>query len=1141
MTVEAKSNHTAAAVPYTVAVGTLAVNILLSDTSVGGTTQAFVGGATTVNAPSFTVHADSTLAATSDARALSVSGIGGMGVVGTARAARTAAAYVEDGSAVSVPAGTFTLDADAVHTVNGSVRGINVAGVSVAVLKSAADLGGGASAGVGDAATVTARNVAVSATSANTVTATTTGLSVSLLGVDVLRTPATDTSLTETYLGRALSGPAVGSTITATAGAVTADAVSTGTTRATSDVTGISVVAAFNGTDTSATTTRVTRSTLGFGSSATATGAVRLSADATVFATAEGTGVGAALGIGYAGADVNVAMGPRVQAFTAGGGSLAGSSVTLAADLNRDGSGNPLDQTPGGNAPAFGKVTLGAGGLLAGAVSGQVNALTAATLLGQVGTGTQVTAGGDLSVTAGGYQKTQTDARGLSIGGVAGVGVAQLNATTGAGTVGGTYYGSSTRAAVDGSAIVGGNVMIAAFADTNSVAAGDLRGGGVVAGVNVASVVAVTTPGVSAGIGGAVTADGNITAEARASTQASAAGRGITVAIVGVDVLTTSATIAASVDAQLTGSAKAGGDLSVRALNNFTTDFQTGNLAQASVGSLNVGLGVSVTDSSPSADARSVVAAGASGTAAAGKGVSVFSRAGNYADASVSNGGGGLVRVASGDPTADARGTTRASFTGTVGTASVPAAGSVTVSTQADDRSQADLRTSGGGVVNVENSTARARTGPPEVSATLGGFVNASGDVSVTSLSSSDADSTARSSGGGVVNVQNFSATANTSPSASATVAPYTQVTAGGTLTVTATHGRPAAAGPDGTFNALGDVNPTTDTITFAQPHGLRAGDTVSYSKNGNLVAVPGLTDGRTYGVVPTSATALQLGAVLDFAPTVTATPAFTGGVVFDPPTRQIVRAAELYDPAAGAVEFIPATRQFTRATVPAYDAAAQGQLEFVGGGSNQVYRSTLRFNGAADFVPQTKQITRSSTYYSGQVTYDPAVTTGPPAGQHPARLLGLPTTNFAALGFAAGQTVYVGGSVSNNGQFTIASVVGNAINLSGGTVLTAEGVVQQSAWPGQRRQLCFGRADGRAVDPGGRHLRQQRRTTSSRACRPRSSPWCPARTRPRGPARPASAPTTPAGSPRPTGWSSARPSASPVQCRTTACSSSAA
>ena len=251
--------------------------------------------------------------------------------------------------------------------------------------------------------------------------------------------------------------------------------------------------------------------------------------------------------------------------------------------------------------------------------------------------------------------------------------------------------------------------------------------------------------------------------------------------------------------------------------------------------------------------------------------------------------GGGGIDIKIIHPEATASGDTTAALNGNVGTTTTdPVLGTVgiagafdiEVSARANDSTLAKVDTFGIGIVAVSASSATALTAPT-VAAKLGsGHVTATNDVLVFADSQTDADAFADATSGGIVNIQaelvadaRVTTNSDNDPTASALVEGGF-VQAGNTLTISANHGGPVPELSDGT---IGSVQTGANTLTFALPHGVNTGDTVVYSApawggpapsaedvaNGvapNPNAIGGLGDGRTYGVIKTSTTALQLG-----------------------------------------------------------------------------------------------------------------------------------------------------------------------------------------------------------------------------------------------------------------------------------------
>src|SRR5205823_4902954 len=137
-----------------------------------------------------------------------------------------------------------------------------------------------------------------------------------------------------------------------------------------------------------------------------------------VTANADGTGLAVTVGFQAAQTVVTSTLAPSVGAFTESGGSLSGSSINFAANLN---------QGYSGNGPSYAKVRLGGAALLAGITGATATAGDSPTVKATVGSGTTITGPGALSVTSAVYQQAQAD--GLSASGGIGIGVGLVEPT----------------------------------------------------------------------------------------------------------------------------------------------------------------------------------------------------------------------------------------------------------------------------------------------------------------------------------------------------------------------------------------------------------------------------------------------------------------------------------------------------------------------------------------------------------------------------------------------------------------------------------------------------------------------------------------------------------------------------------------
>ncbi|MGH3261183.1 MAG: hypothetical protein ACRDNS_04220, partial [Trebonia sp.] len=253
---------------------------------------------------------------------------------------------------------------------------------------------------------------------------------------------------------------------------------------------------------------------------------------------------------------------------------------------------------------------------------------------------------------------------------------------------------------------------------------------------------------------------------------------------------------------------------------------------------------------------------------------------GDTAVSKLRNANGAILNVTvSNNPTAIARGDTEANLNGNVESAAgTSGAASLNVIANGNNTATAGMQESGGGLLQIGNSTSTAE-GSPAVSITLGGgssVIVAAGDIIASALSQNDFDSSTSSGTGGLLNVNNFTAqTCNLNgsgnctpitPVISATVTGGAQITSDhGSISVDAASNQPPPPISDGTFNAGTQVNGANHTINFTcngSPCATDAttGDAVTYQANGGG-AVGGLTNGQTYSVIVTGSNAVQLGA----------------------------------------------------------------------------------------------------------------------------------------------------------------------------------------------------------------------------------------------------------------------------------------
>ena len=197
-----------------------------------------------------------------------------------------------------------------------------------------------------------------------------------------------------------------------------------------------------------------------------------------------------------------------------------------------------------------------------------------------------------------------------------------------------------------------------------------------------------------------------------------------------------------------------------------------------------------------------------------------------------------------------------------VGTIAQPAGGLNVMATTVD-QSTSNVDLSGGGAFSGQGGNATATTNPT-INAYLGNnsSVNVTGNVSVTSMSTTQAHANTRGASGGIVDVNESLSNAILTPTINTYIGTKATIMAGGSITVESVHGTAPAQVSEGTFSPSQVSN---NVITFTTPDGLVTGDSVTYADNGNPDISP-LTNGSIYPViaVPGSNNQIELGPSFD-------------------------------------------------------------------------------------------------------------------------------------------------------------------------------------------------------------------------------------------------------------------------------------
>ena len=860
--------------------GLLSVTALVTDAEIHGTTQASVGGTTGITASGLVVSATDTSVGTPSTAVAGVGALTGAGASSTTIISRVVSAFVADGAHITVGTGTVSVMASSTNTANGTTTGLTAGAIDITALVVDMEMHGRTTASVGDGVILGAGSLSVTASASDTVTSDTTAFGVGLASGTGVSLTALDTSTVDAHVGPTVGSLSAGTaTQVTTSGGVTVAAGMVSTVVAQADATSISLLVSGASTSTHATASPTVLAYLGDQVQVSAGGDVQVTATAQASALALGMGFSASGGISASGASVGSIVDPIVSAFTASGGSVSGANVTFQSLLNVTPTGAALQPVLNGSlvGPAYASLTLGSAGLLAGVSGGTITVDNSPTLIASVGAGTSVTASGAFTLQGEAYQLSQADAASASGGLAVGVGVIQSSVTA-AGTITTTFNGDLLGSA---SALIQGETT------ATSRVEGRAGGGGVGGAVTDVTISASTSPQVHTTVNGNLSATGSVSVQALATTDARADAAsvgfsfGATAGLVTVTAFDHPNVLSEVITDSIVSSAA--GTVTVLAGHNYdpvSGTFASQQGAEASTTMLSVSIGVSLGITNVSATDKPVVNAtvdsGAVARAEAGA-VNVLAKASNYANASSSNSGGAALNFPQSNSNADVGGTTDAALLGSVVdglNASAPGAGSVTVSAQAADVASAGSDSSGGGLISVSDSSEVTATSEPNLLVHAGGTIIASGDITITSQAFTDADSISRSDSGGAVNISDLTAASTVKPVVTTQVNSGAVITSGGTLTISATNGQVPPVYSDGSFNAASAVNTSTNTINLGAAHGLETGDTIVYSTGGGTnVAIGGLVNGRTYGViVPVDGSgnplpnALQLGVTFNAA-----------------------------------------------------------------------------------------------------------------------------------------------------------------------------------------------------------------------------------------------------------------------------------
>ena len=467
------------------------------------------------------------------------------------------------------------------------------------------------------------------------------------------------------------------------------------------------------------------------------------------------------------------------KAFTTGGGSVSGRNVTFNARVNVDSGGNGI--TPGGApTPAYGTLQLSALGLIGGATGGVLSETNSPKLTTTVAGGTHIHASGTVTLQSQSFSPAEADGQSLSAGLIFGVGIIHPTVTTG-GTVTTSFNGVVDSA---------GAVVIRSDVQSKATSTGTAASAGIAAGITDTNVDATMNPNVTTSVGGQITASGNITVLSSVFTSVYAGNEAENFSLgVSSGSVNVNATDSTNITTEIGGNASltsTGGTVKVLAYHNFDGTSFTSDAVEANSEALSVALlaSLDIAQSKLFSTAGATVNAqvDGGGTIAAPSGAVVLkSMSSNLANSHMRNANGAILNVSVGsDPTATVQGTTTANFYGNVlGAGSTVGAQSLTILAEGVDYAVAGMQETGGGLLNIGDSSATSQ-GTPHVTVTVGGggsTILTQGDISGQALGLTDSDSSSSSAGGGLIQIADVTATATMNPTVTFTVAAGSSIT----------------------------------------------------------------------------------------------------------------------------------------------------------------------------------------------------------------------------------------------------------------------------------------------------------------------------------------------------------------------------
>jgi FG-GAP-like repeat/FG-GAP repeat len=603
------------------------------------------------------------------------------------------------------------------------------------------------------------------------------------------------------------------------------------------------------------------------GSSAVVSAGGALDLDATELDALRVIAGGGTLGVGTIGGSVAlVNVGSQTQAFIANGAAVfAIGNLIVHSGYNLVPLNGLMASAYGGNAGLV--ASLGAQVAIVNDSSvqsahiGETSAFGAAPASNSAGM--QILQAGQVTVSAGGTRSLTATAAGgtFSVGLAAGAAVAEANERGASRAYLGDYTQVGQGIGPVASLTISNSVTTQAVAQSTAIAAGIGAGS-----ANVAN--AENTPAIQASIGSnsRVLVGQGVTISAGSQSQSSAAISGVQVGGIAVGVSLADATMSPIVNSFIGSGANVvstSGGIAVRAVQLAGGE---GALATGSSSGISVGTGEGA-NITANAGAQVSSYIGNNATVSAPGNVAISATGNNIAQTVADSLAIGLgLEIGAIFATSKAHGVDSA-YLGdgaVVGTAAMKAGG-LNVTATGLDTSTATVDLSGGGIFAGNGGNATTTTSPT-LNAYLGNnsTVIVTGDITVESTSTTEGDANATGASGGIVDVNESLANASVTPTINTYIGSSAKLIAGGNITVESLHGATGAQLSTGDFTPA-NVNTTTNTITLSQDEGLQTGDIVTYAQNSNP-PIGGLTDGSAYPVIVVNPNTVQLGASFDGA-----------------------------------------------------------------------------------------------------------------------------------------------------------------------------------------------------------------------------------------------------------------------------------